>query len=131
MTAELTPLHNYIPQFLDMAKPPAYLQQKQSLHDGAPATPTAVTTTSGGKKYNHSASKRVNFGAMRSAQDSLDQSPLTSSSASTITAADEWGTYDDTAMRQVVSDPANENLIAQLTALVAATTIGQQHMPAS
>ena len=127
IAADLTPLHGYMPQFMDMPKPPAYLQQ----HGGTSTTPAAVIATSDTKKYGHSSSKKVNFGSMRSAHDALDQSPLTSSSASTITVADDYGAYDDSALRQVVSDPANENLIAQLTALVAATTIGQSRMPAS
>ena len=130
ISAHLTPLHSYMPQFMDMAKPPAYLQ-KLFAHDGSATTPTTVTTTSSSKKHGHSSAKKVNFGSIRDAHDTLDQSPLTSSSASTITATGEWDMQDDSALRHVVSDPANEKLIAQLTALVAATSIGQPRMPTS
>ena len=78
-----------MPQFLDMAKPPAYLL-KNSAVDNTPPTPTGVTTAPTGKKY-HPPSKKVNFGALCLTQDSADQSPMTSSSASTITVTDDWG----------------------------------------
>ena len=132
ISAQLTPLHSFMPKFMDMAPLPPHLQ-KLSPHgsDDSATTPTTVTTTSSSKKHGHSSAKKVNFGSIRHGHDTLDQSPATSSSASTITFTDDWDIQDDSALRHVVSDPANEKLIAQLTALVAATSIGQPRMPAS
>jgi hypothetical protein len=111
VATKLIPLHSYMPQFLDMARPPAYLMNRSTASDSALSTPTAVTTASAGKKFTPP-SKKVNFGALNT-QDSADQSPITSSSASTITAADDWAPYDDTAVREIVNDPSNEKLISQ------------------
>jgi hypothetical protein len=129
VATKLIPLHSYMPQFIDMARPPAYLMNRSTASDSAVSTPTAVTAAPAGKKFTPP-TKKVNFGALNT-QDSADQSPVTSFSASTITAADDWAPYDDTAVREVVNDPSNEKLIAQLTALVAATTIGQPNTPST
>ena len=129
ISGHLTPLHSYMPKFMDMAPLPPHLQ-KLSSHgsDGSANTPTTVTTASSSKKHGHSSGKKVNFGSIRHNQNTLDQSPATSSSASTITCTNDWDIQDDSSL---VSDPANEKLIAQLTALVAATSIGQPRTPAS
>jgi hypothetical protein len=116
-----------MPQFLDLPKPPAYLVNRATASDSAVPTPTAVTTAPASKRFTPP-NKKVNFGALTT-QDSTDQSPITSSSTSTITAFDDWAPYDDTAVREVVNDPSNEKPIAQLAALVAATTIGQPSTP--
>ena len=127
MAKKLTPLHAYMPQFLDLPKPPAYLVIKPAALDTAAPTLTAATTAPARTKFT-SPNKKANFGALTT-QDSTDPSPITSSSASTITANDDWLPYDDTAVREIVSDPSNERLIAQLTALVAATSIAQPNTP--
>jgi hypothetical protein len=126
ISGHLTPLHSYMPKFMDMAKLPPHLQ-KLSPHgsDESGNAPTTVTTTSSSKKHSHSPGKNVNYGSIRHNQDTSDQSPATSSSASTITCTDDWDLEDGSSLRDIVNDPANERLIAQLMALVAATSIGQ------
>ena len=127
ISGQLTPLHAYMPKFMDMAKLPPHLQ-KMTPHGPDEADNKATTTTTtpySSKKHSHSSGKKINFGSIRHSQDTPDQSPATSSSASTITCTDDWDPEDDSSLRHIVNDPANERLIAQLTALVAATSISQ------
>ena len=126
-SSQLTPLHAYMPKFMDMAKLPPHFLKAAHGPDEADNTPTTTTATSNSsKKHSHPSGKKVNFGSLRHSQDTPDQSPATSSSASTITCTDnDWDPEDDSSVRQIVNDPANERLIAQLTALVAATSISQ------
>ena len=119
------PLHAYMPQFLDLPKPPAYLVPKPGAPDTAAPTPTTATTAPARRVAPY---KKANLGTM-STQDPTDPSPVTSSPASTITANDDWLPYEDSSVQEAAKDPSSDQLIAQLTALVANASIARPSTP--
>ena len=112
MSRALTPLHSYMPLFLDLPKPPAYLLPKSSLLDT-----TATTATPPARRAPHPF-KKSNLNAM-STHDQMESALNTSSGASADTVADDWeAPYDDRFMQAPVHDTRNDALVAQLTALI-------------
>jgi hypothetical protein len=122
MATALSPLHGYMPLFLDLPKPPAHLLPKLSQPDT-----TAATVTPPVRRSSHPY-KKSNLNAI-SAQDQSESVLNTSSAASADTLQDDWyAPYDNHSVRE--PDKAdipggNDTLVSQLTALISEVQIAR------
>ena len=115
MSRALTPLHSYMPLFLDLPKAPAYLLPKPSVLDTMPPVSTA-TATPPARRGSHPF-KKSSLSAM-STHDQMDPALNTSSRASADTVTDDWAPYENQPVQEAVKDTRNDALVAQLTALI-------------
>ena len=122
MAKALSPLHGYMPLFLDLPKAPAHLLPKPSQPDTTTATVTPPV-----RRTSHPY-KKSNLSAM-SAQDQIESVLNTSSAASADTVADGWNApCEDHLVQEPVyagNPSGNDALVAQLTALISEAHIAR------
>ena len=122
MATALSPLHGYMPLFLDLPKPPAHLLPKLSQTDT-----TVATVTPPVRRPSHPY-KKSNLNAV-SAQDQSESVLNTSSAASADTLQDGWyEPHDNHSARE--PDKADipggsDTLVSQLTALISEIQIAR------
>ena len=123
MASALSPLHGYMPLFLDLPKAPAHLLPKPS----QPDTTTTATVTPPVRRTSQPY-KKSNLSAM-SAQDQIESVLNTSSAASADTVQDDWNApYENHSVQEPVHADipgGNDALVAQLTALISEAHIAR------
>ena len=123
MASALSPLHGYMPLFLDLPKAPTHLLPKLS----QPDTTTAATVTPPVRRTSQPY-KKSNLSAM-SAQDQIESVLNMSSAASADTVQDDWyAPYENHAVEEPNDADipgGHDALVAQLTALISEAHIGR------